>query len=129
MKIRCKEGELLLIEEEVLKRSVMLKNLLENTITNEDEDIIDLNFTKSILEMVFKYACEIDNHEGECLACREYFNGKRDTQHYFDEINDDLLVEILACVSFLDIDYLENTICKTIAERIQYGNFDMKKYI
>ncbi|KAF5358486.1 hypothetical protein D9756_001340 [Leucocoprinus leucothites] len=112
-------------EKEVVERSVLIKNMLED-VGESDQPIPLPNVSSSVLKKVLEY-CE--HHRGEPLPTPDSESNQDETRkrttdisewdQKFITVDQEMLFEIILAANYLDIKSLLDVGCKTVANMIK----------
>lgn len=105
------------VDKEVAKKSILIKNMLEDIGEDNDEPIILHNVNDKVLELVIEW-CK--HHKDD----KEYEQEKRtididEWDQKFMEVDQETLYDIILAANYLDIKHLLNIGCKTVANMIK----------
>lgn len=109
------------VDKEVAKKSILIKNMLEDIGEDNDEPIILHNVNEKVLELVIEW-CK--HHKDDKEDDKEDEQEKRtididEWDQKFMEVDQETLFDIILAANYLDIKHLLNIGCKTVANMIK----------
>ncbi|KAI9223987.1 putative E3 ubiquitin ligase complex SCF subunit sconC [Blastocladiella britannica] len=127
VKLTSSDGENITVAKEVAMRSMLIKNILEDTADADDDShaIPIPNVTARILNKVMEY-CE--HHKGDPIAEpdeddlaeeRRRSDDIEDWDAEYINVEQEMLFEIILAANYLDIKALLDLGCKTVANMIK----------
>jgi len=122
IKLMSSDQVVLSVDREVAKRSVLIKNMLEDV--GEVEEAIPIpNVNEAVLKKVIEWC---DHHKGDSPSTNEDESDsrKRSTEieewdQKFMQVDQEMLFEIILAANYLDIKPLLDVGCKTVANMIK----------
>ncbi|KAK3813308.1 MAG: E3 ubiquitin ligase complex SCF subunit sconC, variant [Benniella sp.] len=117
VQLQSSDGELFTVSEEVAKRSVLIKNLLDDVGTMEHAIPLH-NVNAKVLEKVIEYCkhhCEDPYDEPEDDDPRKRKHEMEEWDKNFMDVGQEMIFDLILAANYMDIKPLLDLGCKTIA--------------